>query len=56
MGGELNFILNHGELWGTTPRLDPLSDYFVNELERTGLIDLGPVEIEPTCVNNRERV
>lgn len=33
VGGDFNFTLNHGELWGTSIRLNPLFEYFINELE-----------------------
>lgn len=53
IGGDINFTLNHAELWGTSARPGPLPKYFFNELERIGSIDIEPVEIKPTWVDNR---
>lgn len=52
VGRDRNFTLNHGELWGSIARMDPLSNHFIQELESTGLVDLERVEIKPTWVNN----
>ena len=52
MGDDLNFTLNHGELWGSTAHLNLLADYFIQELEMTRMVDLELTKIKPTWANN----
>jgi hypothetical protein len=53
IGGDLNFTLSSREIWGSLARADPLSDYFLNLLQDSGLVDLAPSHLTPTWRNGR---
>jgi hypothetical protein len=50
---DLNFTLTKKEIWGTSPRLDPLADYFKNLLQTSSLVDIQPPKMSPTWRNGR---
>jgi hypothetical protein len=52
--GDLNFNLNRGEIWGVLARPEPLTYFFNQSLDCVGLVDLAPMDIKPTWVNNKK--
>ena len=53
MGGDMSFTMNHKEVWGANARLDHLADYFLNTFEPAELVDIEPLQLKPTCCNNK---
>jgi len=56
VGGDLNFTLSTREVWGDTSRIDTLSDFFTSLIQSSGLVDVQPTKLTPTCRNGRDRV
>jgi len=46
--GDLNFTLGYFEIWGPFAFRDPLTDYFIKQLEDSKLLDLHPLKLLPT--------
>lgn len=53
MGGDLNFILGLSKVWGTRFVSNPLSNYFLDALDRCRLIDMRPTKLNPTWRNRQ---
>ena len=53
MAGDLNLTLYVGEIWGKNARQDVLAPFFNYLFDRKGLIDLQPIQLEPTWRNRR---
>jgi exonuclease III len=53
VGGDLNFTISAREVWGNSARSDPLTDYFLNIIQATGLVDIQPNQMTPTWRNGR---
>ena len=52
LGGDLNFLLGHNEVWGPHAQVDSLAGYFVQKLMEKGLLDIEPVKLKLTWRNN----
>jgi len=48
VGGALNFTLSSRDIWCSMASSDPLSNYFSNLLQESGLVDLAPSHLTPT--------
>ena len=53
MGGNLNFTLGEAEIWGTSARVDELTDFFHHRLDQAGVTDVCPIKMTPTWRNHR---
>jgi hypothetical protein len=53
LGGDLNFTISTREVWGSSPRIDPMASYFNQLFQEEGLIDVEPVKFLPTWRNGR---
>ena len=53
VGGDLNFSLGCSEIWGEKARVDSLSDFFSENLDAFGLVDVVPHVLAPTWSNRR---
>lgn len=51
--GDVKINLYDGEVWGVSPRLDPLFDHFVHLFSSHNLFDVIPCPLYPTCSNGR---
>ena len=52
-GGDLNFSLGCSEIWGEKAHVDSLSDFFSENLDAFGLVDVIPHVLAPTWSNRR---
>ena len=52
-GGDLNFSLGYSEIWGEKARVDSLSNFFSENLDAFGLVDVVPHVLAPTLSNRR---
>ena len=52
MCGDLSFSLNRVEAWGSTTRVDRMTEFYQILLEREGLMDFEIINIGPTWRNN----
>ena len=52
-GGDLNFSLGCSEIWGEKAHVDSLSDFFSENLDAFGLVDVVPHVLAPTWSNRR---
>lgn len=53
MGGDLNFSMGEAEIWGTSVRMDELSDFFRHRLSQVGVTNVPPTKMTPTWRNRR---
>lgn len=53
MGGDLNFYLGALEIWGPKATLDPLTNFFIHQLDQARLVDVEPPKLNPTWRNRR---
>lgn len=53
LGGDFNFTLHHGEVWGSHSRGDPLTDELGILFQRNPLMDITPFPLDPTWCNDR---
>ena len=55
IGGDINFYLGEGDIWGPKSQKDPLADYFLRILDEKSLFDILVVKVMPTWRNKRIR-
>jgi len=53
VGGDMNFILRHVELWGGYGSMDPLVYFLLQKIEEQWLCDLEPLILKPMWRNNK---
>ena len=53
VAGDLNLTLYVGEILGKNARHDVLAPFFNSLFDRKGLIDLQPIQLDPTWRNRR---
>ena len=53
VGGDLNFSLVEVEIWGTSARVDELTDFFHHRLSHAGVTNIPPIKMTPTWRNHR---
>lgn len=53
LGGDLNFTVSTREVWGENAHLDPSSPFFLDFFRENGLVDIEPVDFNPTGRNGR---
>ena len=51
--GDLNLTLIRDKIWGSSARHDRLENFFLNQFELAGWVDIEPIELRPTWSNNR---
>lgn len=50
---DLNFTLRASKVLAPIIQDDSLSSYFINKLEKVGLLDIKPTKLTPTWINKR---
>lgn len=53
VGGELNLTLSRREVWGVNYRTDRLEHFFPGHFELVRWLDVEPIKLSSTWVNNR---
>jgi hypothetical protein len=54
IGGDLNFTISKEEVLGSVAREDKLALFFRDQIECHGLIEIEPILIRPTWINNKK--
>ena len=53
LAGDIIFTLSPFENWGSYARVDRFYEFFSNLFQRVNLVDIFPIEIDPTWSNGR---
>eukprot|EP00253_Pinus_taeda_P008946 PITA_08946 len=53
IGGDLNFSLGAAEIWGSSARIDPLTDFFSHLFHSHKLLDVNLIKTKQTWRNRR---